>query len=146
MSGNEVLKIATAKLPAAEYGGPQQHRAFVGAPYCGNPVDERKGGVGVLRDVGEAEVGDDEHVGEAQVRDADEQELCFRGGNGDRGPRGYPAPRAEQGNHALHGGDREGKNQGQVAELADHSPIFPCGAIFPPRFAISIASATSGGM
>ena len=132
--------------PAREHRRPQQHRALVGAPDRGDLVDERQRGVGVLCDVGEAEVGGDEHLRQAEIGDAEQQELRARGGHRDRHPRRDSAPGPEHRHHGLDRCDQEAEDQRQMTELANHWLAPRCGAIFPPRFAISMASATSGGM
>jgi hypothetical protein len=87
------------------------------------------------------EVVPDEGGREAGEREEDQQELRARRGARDGDPACVAARGADERHDALHGGDAEREDQGEVAEFGGH-----CFRVFCALCAWSIACFASGGM
>ena len=111
------------------------------APGAGELVEQRLGRVGVVGDRYHREVGDDEGLHQTGERGRDEDELGQRRRPRQRHQAAIAEPRAERRGGHLHQRHREREDQGEVADLGDHSAPSPFQ--LPDFFS---ASATSRGM
>ena len=103
---------------------PEQHGAFVIAPDAGELVDQRLFRMGVLDHVEKREVGNQISIGERRKGDGDEQELHHRSARRHRHRAGrVTAKETHHRQDRLGDGDRQGQNQGKVAEFYDHAAL-----------------------
>ena len=134
---------AEGRNAAAEDGqdeDPQQHGAFMVPPDAGDLVDHRLGGMAVLINVDDREIGRDEGVGQRREGSGEQDKLQACGTGGHRHQAGIVQLRAVQTEGCLGEGNRHGEHENEMAKLGDHSPVS-----FHWPDALS-ASATSGGM
>ncbi len=128
---------------------PQDHRAFVVRPHTGDLVEERLGGVAVLRHGRQREIRGDVGVRERHEGQRHQRELSDRGAAGERHQRGIAARGAVERHHRLHDRQHQRQGESEMAELGDHglacaASAEGCSPCQCPAFLS--ASATSGGM
>ena len=117
---------------------PEQHRALVITPDAGDFEDERHGGMGILGDCGDGEVGDD--IGRRQHRegDRDKGRHCEHQGSRERHHRPVAAGAPGERRSRQQGRQRERKQKGEEAGFGDHCASSPRHT--PWRFSASTAS------
>ena len=120
---------------------PKDHRALVVSPHTGNLVEHRLQRVGILGDVRDREVGNDERPGQAPEGQGNEHELTGRRGPPQLHQPRIAALRTDQRQRSLDYRQAERENEGVMSNLRDHGLAPP---FHWPDFLI--ASATSGGM
>ena len=120
---------------------PEHHRTLVIAPNAGYLVEQRFRRMGILGDVLDREIGHHIEVRKAGKGDGEEGELPDRRHRPDRHEPRVIAPGAPKRQRALGDRQRQGEQQGVMADFRDHG----AGAPFhwPDFFR---ASATSAGM
>ncbi|MCY1237629.1 hypothetical protein D9M72_503340 [compost metagenome] len=135
--------------PQCQHQRPQQHRAFMPAPYRCHAVGQRQRAVGVGGDIAHAEVVGDEAPCQRRERQRNQRALHARRRPRHRHPR-QPATRgAGQRHHCLRQRDQQRDDQREVPQLGDHWRAPCAGAPAMRRFTCSAcfsASAASGGM
>ena len=122
------------------------------APYCGEFIDGRQLGVGMLGDIAHREIADEKALRQAAEGNGNQQELGLRRRPRQRDPLRLPALSSDQRQHSLQQGYHEGENEGEVSEFGGHG--FFCAwsmaglASAAPWFICAClrAAAASGGM
>ena len=122
------------------------------APYRGQPVVQRQHGVGVAGDIQHGKIVDGEGVGQTNHGQHDEHEQPLRGRSGHGHPGRDAALRADDGKNGQRKGNKEGDNEGEVADFRNHlaclsvsmTSVLP--VLSPEAWARLRASAASGGI